>query len=544
MIASLSDEAVTEYTDITGVCNVNLYTPTAFASYVDGWSLINTYQTFGYEKDYHMSIRRFFETYGINGASAFYSCTTKVPFFDRWNGNCFGMSLLSLAQFYGIVDLKPYFQSGSSSKNLYDFGYDYITTNTNGNQLFCIDKNKAAKTMIENALVSQFSVEIADIRVFEDDPYYTKLIEFLSSDKAHPLLLTVNGKNLTHTVVIEANGKPKKVTDRPGEWYSIQICDCNEPAYTPKLSPPAQAYLDGDAFLLVNIKTGEWEYYKSKGTVFADYGTSSNKNSLKIHDVSLLDSSFFTKPLNLLNRHMQLQFFTNDSYFKVTTPNDKTLLEINRGVIKEIDENCTLTITSEAEKGEKISGAFCTDEEKIIVESDGTDVLAFTNQYSVVSHINSSHRFSIDGTEGVASSKNTDSGAGRDIFFAIQDSDNGRFIAITDDYGNNVSVDIDGNRGSDKVIITSDNANFDYQKENVDEDGVIIKLRERIIGDTDGDGMVTISDATTVQKHLAQIIELNGDYLKAADTNGDGAVNIEDVTQIQKYLAQLIDHLG
>ena len=64
------------------------------------------------------------------------------------------------------------------------------------------------------------------------------------------------------------------------------------------------------------------------------------------------------------------------------------------------------------------------------------------------------------------------------------------------------------------------------------------------IGDTNGDGSVNISDATEVQKHLAQLLTLSGDRLKAADADGDGVVNISDATHIQKYLAQLIDHLG
>ena len=36
----------------------------------------------------------------------------------------------------------------------------------------------------------------------------------------------------------------------------------------------------------------------------------------------------------------------------------------------------------------------------------------------------------------------------------------------------------------------------------------------------------------------------NKKTLKAADADGDGVVNISDATHIQKYLAQLIDHLG
>ena len=65
-----------------------------------------------------------------------------------------------------------------------------------------------------------------------------------------------------------------------------------------------------------------------------------------------------------------------------------------------------------------------------------------------------------------------------------------------------------------------------------------------VIGDVDGDGMVTIKDATTLQKHLSKAIVLDNENLALADTNGDGIINISDATEIQKYLADLIDKLG
>ena len=54
----------------------------------------------------------------------------------------------------------------------------------------------------------------------------------------------------------------------------------------------------------------------------------------------------------------------------------------------------------------------------------------------------------------------------------------------------------------------------------------------------DGDGMVTVADATRVQRFLAEIIE--DVPLQAADVNGDGAVTVEDATLIQQYLAEFI----
>ena len=64
------------------------------------------------------------------------------------------------------------------------------------------------------------------------------------------------------------------------------------------------------------------------------------------------------------------------------------------------------------------------------------------------------------------------------------------------------------------------------------------------IGDTNLDGIVSISDATTVQKYLVGLVFLNNTQKDLADTNGDGTINISDATTIQKYLAALIDHFG
>ena len=60
-----------------------------------------------------------------------------------------------------------------------------------------------------------------------------------------------------------------------------------------------------------------------------------------------------------------------------------------------------------------------------------------------------------------------------------------------------------------------------------------------LLGDVDGDGEVTIIDATFIQRWLASIpipFELNKNI---ADTDGDGDVTIIDATCIQRYLASL-----
>lgn len=60
-----------------------------------------------------------------------------------------------------------------------------------------------------------------------------------------------------------------------------------------------------------------------------------------------------------------------------------------------------------------------------------------------------------------------------------------------------------------------------------------------IMGDTDGDGRLTIMDATLIQRYLAHLCCFNENQKKAADFDNDGYVTIMDVTRIQRWLAGL-----
>ena len=71
------------------------------------------------------------------------------------------------------------------------------------------------------------------------------------------------------------------------------------------------------------------------------------------------------------------------------------------------------------------------------------------------------------------------------------------------------------------------------------DDWVIVKYY--IIGDADGDGRVTIADATLVQKAAVDLTPKDGMLM---DVNEDGRVSILDVTCIQKYLAGFTDGIG
>lgn len=62
-----------------------------------------------------------------------------------------------------------------------------------------------------------------------------------------------------------------------------------------------------------------------------------------------------------------------------------------------------------------------------------------------------------------------------------------------------------------------------------------------IIGDVDGDGIVSILDASMVQGHLLGAVTLSDSEAYRADVDQNGYVSISDITYIQQYAAGLIN---
>ena len=62
-----------------------------------------------------------------------------------------------------------------------------------------------------------------------------------------------------------------------------------------------------------------------------------------------------------------------------------------------------------------------------------------------------------------------------------------------------------------------------------------------MLGDVDNDGVVSVLDATRIQKYKASIIKENEIILSAADVDGDGFVTVMDATRIQKFKAQIMN---
>lgn len=73
---------------------------------------------------------------------------------------------------------------------------------------------------------------------------------------------------------------------------------------------------------------------------------------------------------------------------------------------------------------------------------------------------------------------------------------------------------------------------------------VVDENMQLLTGDVNGDGEISVVDATELQKYLVGLSSLSVDQLAVADANGDGKISIIDATEIQKYLVGLVSSLG
>ena len=69
---------------------------------------------------------------------------------------------------------------------------------------------------------------------------------------------------------------------------------------------------------------------------------------------------------------------------------------------------------------------------------------------------------------------------------------------------------------------------------------VKVTVTPPVIGDPDGDGKITVMDATMIQMYCAEMIGATEAQKKQMDVNGDGQITVMDATVLQRYLAEYL----
>lgn len=98
-----------------------------------------------------------------------------------------------------------------------------------------------------------------------------------------------------------------------------------------------------------------------------------------------------------------------------------------------------------------------------------------------------------------------------------------------------------------KVTVRLDLRNFNYKTKTGATYSIFIEYDEPIdgiIGDVNGDGQITIADATLLQRRCVELESFDETQEKLADVNGDGRISILDVTCLQKYIAEKTEGIG
>ena len=103
--------------------------------------------------------------------------------------------------------------------------------------------------------------------------------------------------------------------------------------------------------------------------------------------------------------------------------------------------------------------------------------------------------------------------------------------------GKNINIEIEESGATVKAQL--DLREFNFKEKTGAKYTITIEYPEQegvILGDVDGDGQVTIDDATMLQQGLVKIVNLDDTATFVGDVNGDGKLSIMDVTFIQRYL--------
>ncbi|MBQ3193869.1 MAG: leucine-rich repeat protein [Oscillospiraceae bacterium] len=332
-----------------------------FSAEKHGWPIVNDGWSCGYDMNNRDGIEAsdlLVHSEGLKGLGTLPYAF--VHSFGKKDGNCFGFSLLAIAQYNSgrdktkaYVDMSPLFPVEGDTLN--EFGYVDVEETDNGCKYVlyeCDENNKGIwdenhqrlgnseiLARIEKAMFSQFSPPINDVEVFSGSADFSKLIDYLSGDNPDPLLIKgryyIPGEFRTgnHVWVTETSYKPIYIGQGR---YLVMVYDCNAPRLTNKLENQREYYSQPRSFLYFDLDRNCW-YYVYNNEFRTGY------NDFWCYDISALDQSFF------------------DEHYKFV--DNKTLIIFNAENIEVLQneaEKGEQTVVFEYQEEPSLSGGDCT----------------------------------------------------------------------------------------------------------------------------------------------------------------------------------------
>ena len=270
---------------------------TGFSAYKDGWCITNQGPSFGHDSDYKLPLSYYYTSYDWTLHSILNSFFGGL--FTEWGGNCFGLSISTVANYLGKVDLRSYFISNSGD-SLNEYGFEtieYADMNTKNGEdisgnIYTVRGNNDIIELIERFQISQYSSEIMNAEVFTRDNEYSDLLEYLNQDNPVPIIINLFTPKGGHTVVTDTSLKPFKVADG---IFRVYCYDPTAPQVINELENPSPIYLYNQTYIDFDTNTGDyhfcsnWLSYKSS---YYNYYIYNNKN-ISFYNISKINNKFF-----------------------------------------------------------------------------------------------------------------------------------------------------------------------------------------------------------------------------------------------------------
>lgn len=119
-------------------------------------------------------------------------------------------------------------------------------------------------------------------------------------------------------------------------------------------------------------------------------------------------------------------------------------------------------------------------------------------------------------------------------YFLINNLDNARTYSGEDDQSiiDDIAKELPLTKEDVKAAIENTGVEVDWSESGSETD-------DRLLGDVDADGVISVIDATAIQRHIAKIQLLTDDEMLVADLDADNEISVIDATAIQRIIAKI-----